>query len=243
MSEIETVVMNESGVKAYVGEHPPSVGLKAGAFADVGTLILTNRRFVYINKGGAARAASFALGGALIGWAAEKSVSKAELDDFMKYKGSYCISIDDITHVEDGRHVGSAFLRVDNKNPNLKPSYSYIFGAGFTKPDQWVTAINSVTSSSRRSSPLPSPTFNNFPINPTNNPYPQTIQSETKQTCPSCGATTNPQAKFCMSCGIAIPLPKPSPSIKAPAKFCGQCGAQLGSNDQFCRSCGTKIYG
>ena len=52
MSEQEIILMQEAGVKAYDSDSPPSIGLKAGAFADVGTLILTNRRLVYVNKGG-----------------------------------------------------------------------------------------------------------------------------------------------------------------------------------------------
>ena len=88
LSEAETVLKQDSGVKAYEGEHPPTVGLKAGAFADVGTLILTDRRLVYINKGGAARGTTYVLGGALAAWATEKTVSRAELDDLAKYQGS-----------------------------------------------------------------------------------------------------------------------------------------------------------
>jgi hypothetical protein len=33
------IILQEAGVKAHESEKPPSFGLKAGAFADVGTLI------------------------------------------------------------------------------------------------------------------------------------------------------------------------------------------------------------
>jgi hypothetical protein len=52
-------MLQEAGVKAHESESPPSFGLKAGAFADVGTLILTNRRLVYIMKGGGATSAAW----------------------------------------------------------------------------------------------------------------------------------------------------------------------------------------
>lgn len=51
VAESERILKQDSSVKTYLGEHPPSLGLKAGAFADVGTLILTDQRLVYINDG------------------------------------------------------------------------------------------------------------------------------------------------------------------------------------------------
>jgi len=51
MSEVEVILRQEAGVKDHESESPPTVGLKAGAFAELGTLILTNKRLVYISKG------------------------------------------------------------------------------------------------------------------------------------------------------------------------------------------------
>jgi len=53
----EKIIMQSSGVKKHDSESPPTMGLKAGAFADVGTLILTNQRLIYVEKGGAERSA------------------------------------------------------------------------------------------------------------------------------------------------------------------------------------------
>jgi hypothetical protein len=53
------------------------------------------------------------LGGALAASALEKSVSKAEIDDLMKYQGSYFIPLQEITHVETARKMGGGYLRVD----------------------------------------------------------------------------------------------------------------------------------
>jgi hypothetical protein len=67
--------MQEAGVKQQDSESSPSVGLRAGAFAEVGTLILTNRRLIYASKGGAFTTAARALGGALAARAIEKNVA------------------------------------------------------------------------------------------------------------------------------------------------------------------------
>jgi predicted RNA-binding Zn-ribbon protein involved in translation (DUF1610 family) len=252
MSEMEVILRQDSGVKAYEGEHPPSVGLKADAFADVGTLILTNQRLAYINKGSGARGATYALGGPLVAWATEKSVSKAELDDITKYKGSYSIRLQEITHVEAARHMGAAYLRVDNQNPNLKPAHSFIFGGGFSNDDDWVKAINTAivnVQSPQSPSPPPSIKLQTNPPSPTFTPVAPSVQpqppaqpatsmpkeSQTQINCPSCGQTLSQNAKFCSSCGSPVPPPKPTP------KFCAQCGAPVSPNAKFCASCGTKL--
>jgi hypothetical protein len=138
----EIVIIQEAGVKAHESESPPSFGLKAGAFADVGTLILTSRRLIYVMKGGASRAAAWALGGALAASAIEKNVSQAEIDEVARYPGSYVIPIENITAVRADRKMGGAYLSVSNKTPGLKPAYSFVFGSGFSRNDQWVNAIN-----------------------------------------------------------------------------------------------------
>jgi hypothetical protein len=254
MSETETILKNESGVKAYEGEHPPSVGLKAGAFADVGTIILTNRRLVYINKGGAARAATYALGGALAARVAEKKVSKAELDDAAKYPGSYSIPLQDITRVETARHFGSAYLRVDNQSSYLKPAHSFILGSGFSKNEDWVAAINSAIMTTHSPTPKMNPAQLNNPI-PTYNPPPPQMNSENIRTqpmpvqttsspltvCPSCGAPSNSSAKFCGACSAPLLPPKPVEASNPKPKFCGNCGSPIGPAARFCESCGSRI--
>jgi hypothetical protein len=149
LSESEVIIMQEAGVKQYDSESPPSVGLRAGAFAEVGTLILTNRRLVYVSKGGASTAAAWALGGALAARAIEKSVSQAEVNDLMKYAGSYFVPLQEITRVETGRKMGGAYLRVDNCTAGQKPAHSYVFGSGFSKNEDWVYAINSAIAAAR----------------------------------------------------------------------------------------------
>jgi hypothetical protein len=256
MSETEIILRVESGVKAYQGEHPPSFGLKAGAFADVGTIILTNQRFVYINKGGVARAAVYALGGALAARATEKSVSKAELDDVASYPGSYSIPIQNITIVETARHFGSSYLRIDNNCSTIKPAHSFILGSGLSINEDWVAAINSTIMTMRSlppqtNSPLlfnpvpaytppPPPIF--FNSNNTSQ-VPKSIQQTSISTvdCPSCGTSVNSTAKFCGGCGASL---EPSKSVNVPkseAKFCGNCGSPISSSARFCESCGSKV--
>jgi hypothetical protein len=254
MSETETILKNESGVKAYEGEHPPTVGLKAGAFADVGTIILTSRRLVYINKGGAARAATYVLGGALAARAAEKNVSRAELDDAAKYPGSYSISLQDITKVETARHFGSAYLRVDNKSGYLKPSHSFILGSGFSKNEDWVAAINSAIVAMRS----PQPTMNVGTLNnlaashipppppgySTNSPgqgKPLQAASSPVSVCASCGTRSISLAKFCGVCGASFAVLRPAENRAARPRFCGNCGSAVDVASRFCESCGSKI--
>jgi hypothetical protein len=143
MSMQEVILMQEAGVKAHEGESPPSIGLKAGAFADVGTLILTNRRLIYVMKGGASRAAAWALGGALAAQAVEKTVSQAEIDEIAQYPGSYAIPLQNITQVKAARKMGAAYLSVSNNTAGLKPAYAFIFGSGWSNDEMWVNAINS----------------------------------------------------------------------------------------------------
>ena len=136
------IILQEAGVKAHESESPPSFGLKAGAFADLGTLILTNRRLVYIMKGGGSTAAAWALGGALAASAIEKSVSQAQIDEMARYPGSYAIPLENITAVRADRKMGGAYLSVKNNTLGLKPAYSFVFGSGFSGDAQWVYAIN-----------------------------------------------------------------------------------------------------
>ncbi len=256
MSETETILKVESGVKAYESEHPPTVGLKAGAFADVGTIILTNQRFVYINKGGTARAAMYALGGALAARATEKSVSKAELDDVASHPGSYSIPIQNITRVETARHFGSSYLRIDNSCSSIKPAHSFILGSGLSKNEDWVAAINSTIMTLRsppfqtNANPLlnpepsyippPPPTFSNSKNAP---PLAMPIQTTNNSTveCPSCRSSVNSTAKFCSGCGASIKPPKSVSATKSNPKFCGNCGSPIGSSARFCESCGSKV--
>jgi hypothetical protein len=256
MSETETILKVESGVKAYEGEHPPSFGLKAGAFADVGTIILTNQRFVYINKGGAARAALYALGGALAARATEKSVSKAELNDVASYPGSYSIPLQNITGVETARHFGSSYLRIDNNCSTLKPAHSFILGSGLSMNEDWVAEIKSTimtvhspppqTNSSYLLNPVPAytpppPPF--FSNSNNTSQFPKPIQPTSISTvdCTSCGTPVNSTAKFCSGCGASL---EPSKSVNLPKskpKFCGNCGSPVSSAARFCESCGSKV--
>ena len=124
LSETEVIIRQEAGVKAHESESPPTVGLKAGAFADVGTLILTNKRLVYIDKGGAARAAAWAVGGVFAAQAIENRVSKAEIDELSKREGSYAMPLQSITRVEAGKKMGQSYISVDCRrfieaNPRL----------------------------------------------------------------------------------------------------------------------------
>ena len=177
MFEEEIILMQEAGVKAFDSESPPTVGLRAGAFAEVGTLILTNRRLLYVSKGGASRAAAWALGGALAARAVEKSVSKAEIDDLLKYEGSYFVPLQEITKVETERKMGQAFVRVLNCSAGQKPAHAYVFGSGWSKNEDWVNAINSAIAATRSTQAAPATTF----------PPPPPPPAPAAPVCPTCG--------------------------------------------------------
>jgi hypothetical protein len=177
MSDVETILKQEPGVKAYDSDSPPSFGLRAGVFAEVGTLILTNRRLVYVSKGGASRAAAWMLGGALAARAVEKSVSKAEIDDLLKYEGSYSIRLQEITNVATMRKMGSAYLRVDNRSLGQKPVHSYILGSGWSKNEDWVNAINSAIAATRSVQATSTTSY----------PPPPPPPPPSAQICPTCG--------------------------------------------------------
>ena len=187
MSYSEVVLMQEAGVKQHDSESPPSMGLRAGAFAEVGTLILTNRRLIYVSKGGASTAAAWALGGALAARAIEKSVSQAEVDDLMRHKGSYYVPLQEITHVETGRKMGGAYLRVDNCSPGQKPAHAYVFGSGFSRNEEWVNAINSAVAAAR-SGQISSTSYPQSALQQsTNLPLPPPPPGSAAPICPFCG--------------------------------------------------------
>jgi hypothetical protein len=155
MSQQEIILLRESGVKAHDSDSPPSIGLKAGAFADVGTLMLTNRRLVYITKGGASRAAAWVVGGALLARSMEKSVSQAEIDEVTQFPGSFSIPLQNITAVRVDRKLSAAYLSVQHNTIGIKPVYSFVFGSGWSKNENWVDAINSAKNSlSHAQSPI-----------------------------------------------------------------------------------------
>jgi hypothetical protein len=142
LSQYETIIIQDAGVKAHESESPPSFGLKAGAFADLGTLILTNQRLVYIMKGGAARAAAWGLGSALAGTAVERSVSKAELDEIANHPGSYSIPLREITSVKAAKKMGQSYVSINNRSAGMKPAYAFVMAGGGPSNQDWANAIN-----------------------------------------------------------------------------------------------------
>jgi hypothetical protein len=75
----EDILRQEAGVKVYESELPPIIGTKTGILADIGTLILTNERLVYIKKGRIAEIATYVAAGRLVAKAIKDRISKADL--------------------------------------------------------------------------------------------------------------------------------------------------------------------
>ncbi|HSV50297.1 MAG TPA: zinc ribbon domain-containing protein [Candidatus Acidoferrales bacterium] len=236
MSEVESILRQEAGVKDHPSESPPTVGLKAGAFADLGTLILTNRRLVYINKGGSARAAAWAVGGVFAAQAIENNASKAELDELSSQEGSYAIPLGNITHVEAGKKMGQSFVRVDNVG-TPKPVHAYVVSGG-TDNQAWVAAINQAKATSQYAS---SPQAMTYPSQPMQQAYAQPQMAPAQKVCQRCGAA-DVDSKFCTSCGAPLmqtqpqmnmPPPPPPPPTQTP--LCPSCGSQIRYIEQYQR--------
>jgi len=85
-------------------------------------------------------------------------------------------------------------------------------------------------------------------------------RTETKASCPKCGAGNLADAKFCNECGAkmepagqTVPCVKCGNPLQPGAKFCAECGAkqeklkcancqaELPPGAKFCNECGTKI--
>ncbi|NLE04060.1 MAG: hypothetical protein GX638_04550 [Crenarchaeota archaeon] len=178
MSENETILIKQAGTKVHTSESPPSIGLRAGAFAEVGTLILTNRRLVFVSKGGPSRATAWALGGAIAALAVEKTVSRAEIDDLTKYEGSYAIALSDISKIEAGSKLGSSFIRIDSDKFSQKPVRCFVFNSNNPSKEDWVNTINSAKLAFE-----PTNIDNSTLTNPTEPPPPP----PSGPYCPTCG--------------------------------------------------------
>ncbi len=51
-------------------------------------------------------------------------------------------------------------------------------------------------------------------------------------TCPACGEKLNKNAKYCFTCGTALPVDK---------NKCASCGAKLVEGAKFCAACGNAV--
>ena len=236
MSEVEAIIRQEAGVKAHESQSPPTVGLKAGAFADVGTLILTNKRLVYIDKGGAARAAAWAVGGVFAAQAIENRVSKAEIDELSKREGSYAMPLQSITRVEAGKKMGQSYISVDCSGL-AKPTHAYVVSGGTNNRD-WVTAINQARTALQYAPSL-QPTAFSVP-QPMQSAYIQKPQVASQKICQKCGAPDTLGSKFCTSCGAPLiqtqnemPLPPPPPPTQTP--MCPYCRSPIRYIQQYQR--------
>jgi hypothetical protein len=210
LSNSEVILKQVAGVKSHESESPPTVGLKAGAFADLGSLILTNKRLLYVAKGGGSRAAAWALGGALAAQAVETSVSKAEIDELMNDKASHATPLENVTRVEAGKKFGQPYIRVERLGSE-KPVHAYVFASGGTISQEWVEAINQAKANLSYNQSNPT-------VNVSNQGNPISSMAYPTRSCQRCGAPDNGTAKFCTSCGAPfgqvqpeMPLPPPPP--------------------------------
>lgn len=227
MSETELILKQEAGVKAHESESPPTVGLKAGAFAELGTLILTNRRLLYISKGGASRAAAWALGGVFAAQAIEKRVSKAEIDELATQEGSYSTPLQNITLAEAKKKLGQAYIRVDRVGSE-KPVHAYVVGGGANN-QEWAAAINQAKAALHFTPTTPTAGF----------VAQQTQRASSGNICQRCGTRDSFGSKFCTSCGAPLtqtemPLPPPPPP-QTQTPTCPYCRSPIRYIQQYQR--------
>jgi hypothetical protein len=214
----EYVLRQEAGVKVHVSESPPIAGLLASVFADLGTLILTNKRLVFIKKGRTAKVAAFLVAGrfgGLVSGAIEDRVSKANLDEFSIHDGSVSIPLENLTRVEADTRLGAPFICVYCVG-SPKPYYSFLVNGGTDKED-WVNAINQAKTSTK------------YPFDP------QLETPKTQWICRNCGITSE-TATVCDFCGEPFTketLPKSSESTKH--QICPHCGRQTRYIPQYRR--------
>ena len=225
MSELEIIIKQEAGVKDHESSFPPTVGLKAGAFAELGTLILTNKRLVYISKGGAARAAAWGIGTVFAAQAIEKRVSKAEIDELTTREGSYFTPLQNIINVETGRKMGQSYIKVDGVSSG-KQIHSYVVEGGYNNQD-WVNAINQAKSAL---------SFNS--ISQTTSTNHHTQSSSFQALCQKCGTPVNAESKFCASCRAPLKqsqteMPPPPPATQLP--ICPYCRRPIRYIEQYQR--------
>ncbi len=226
MSEMEIIIRQESAVKDHESQSPPTVGLKAGAFADVGTLILTNKRLVYINKGGAATALAWGVGGVFMAQAIEQTVSKAQIDEVATQPGSYFTLLQNITRTEAGKKMGQSFVSVESVGSS-KPVHAYVVGGG-NDNQIWADAINQAKAALQYAPTVQAAAY-----------IPQQAFS-TQRICPRCGTPDNSGSKFCTGCGASFqqtqnqsPLPPPPPQTQTPT--CPYCRSPIRYIEQYQR--------
>jgi hypothetical protein len=214
----EFILKQEAGVKVHESESPQIAGLKAGVFADLGTLILTNERLVYIKKGKTAKAAAFLVAGrfgGLVARAIEDRVSNADIDELSSHDGSLSIPLENLTRVEADTRLGVPFICVYCVG-TPKQAYSFIVNGGTDKED-WVTMINQAKTSAK-------------------NPFDSKIETTKAQwICRNCGITSD-TPMVCEFCGEPLSIEtRPTSSASTQIQKCPYCGRQTRYIGQYQR--------
>lgn len=208
----ECILRQEAGVKVYESELPPIVGLKTGVLADIGTLILTNERLVYIKKGRIAEVAAYVVAGRLVARAIKDRVSKADLDELSSHDGSISVPLENLTRVESDTRLGNSFICVYCVG-TPKPVYSFIVNGG-TDKEEWVTTINQAKTSAA-------------------NPFDSQLETpKTQWICRNCGITSD-TPMVCYFCGEPLTMEPSSEQTKPP--MCPSCGCETRFIPQYQR--------
>lgn len=184
-----------------------------------GTLILTDRRFIFAQAsvGVAKRLVAGSLG-LVVGSEALRvmsTVKPEQLDAVFKMPESFFVNLADVLEVKVGRTLGSSFLLIRWNAPGEMKAQFYKAGmiTGLSLPQDWVDQINAAKE--RLMIPGGPPT-----------PQMQPSYSVPSQMPPSYGAS--------------VPSAPPAQQPTTHTKFCVYCGAKMLETNVFCGACGKK---
>lgn len=210
----ETILKTESG---YVLRQR---GDKKHTFnPPTGTLILTDRRFIFAQAsvGAGKRLVAGSLG-LVVGSETLRvmsTVQPEQLEAVFRMPESFFVNLADILEVNAGRTLGSSFLLIGwNARGETKAQF-YKAGmvTGLSLPQDWVDEINAAKERLM------------IPGGPT------TPQMQPPYSVPSQRPTSDV---------AAVPSAPPTPQPAADKKFCMHCGARMPETNVFCGACGKK---
>lgn len=232
----ETILKTEGG---YVLQQK---GSKKHIFnPPTGTLILTDRRFIFAQSDVGLKKRAMAGGlGLVIGSEILKTMSTVkpeELNKAFEMPESFYINLTDIVEAAAKRQLTASGLTIRWNAPEGETKAEFyktgmITGLGL--PQDWVEAINATKQKSAQAlwstNRIVTPQQQYAP------PPPQYAPPQQPQYVPPPPPPVQPQAptraRYCAQCGSAIP---------AGNRFCQNCGAQVPTDQGVCPSCKNTV--
>lgn len=184
-----------------------------------GTLILTDRRFIFaqasVGVGKRLVAGSLGLVAGSEALRVMSTVKPEQLDAVFKMPESFFVNLADILEVKVGRTLGSSFLLIRWNAPGEMKAQFYKAGmvTGLSLPQDWVDQINAAKERLMIPGGLPTP------------------QMQPSYSVPS---------QMPPSYVVSVPSAPPAQRSTTDTKFCVYCGAKMLEANVFCGACGKK---